>query len=548
MKKTAGSAKKFGKLSTQFNLLIAIMTTLIVTVMILINGITTRNNVNGELIDQCIVGTNLLQYELSLHEVQAMDDKTEVLERLKEITNCEFTIFNGDMREFTTIIIDGERATGTALDPEIANRVLNNGESYLGETTILGKKHFTSYIPYLDENGEIVGVLFAGILSTANDAAINTALTISMFVGIALILIVCIISKIMINNSVAKPLADVMNAAQSISRGHMNFDLNVHTNNEIGMLAQSFNEMQAMLSALNEVLVGMLGKIANGEWNVDVGDPDIYIGDWQQLYKSVDEMTASVRSALSQVSTSAEQISDSVASVSGSAQALADGAVNQASSVELLSQSLQDISLQIEDNSKNTRKINDIALVSGKVTENTLADMKRMLDSMQEISNTSEDIGKVIKVIDDIAFQTNILALNAAVEAARAGAAGKGFAVVADEVRNLAQKSSDAAKNTSQLIEHSIDAVQVGEGIAKKANSSFEDLAEKVRQMVSTIDEIAKATEEQADGIRNISGGIEQIATVVQANTAMSEESAAASQELASQANTLHSLVDKFVL
>ncbi len=548
MNKPNFGRRKFGKLSNQFNLLIAVMTTLIVTVMILISGAVTRSNINVELIDQAVVGTNLLEYELSLHSSDSGEDKTEILDRLKQITGCEFTIFNGDVREFTTIVIDGKRVVGTTLDPSIADIVLRQGKSYTGEAEILGEPHITSYIPHLDENGEIVGVVFAGILASANDAAINTALTTSMFVGIGLILVVCILAKIMINRSVAKPLDNVMMAANNMANGRMSFDLDINANNEIGQLGLVFNEMKTSLSTINSLLVDVLSKIAKGQWNVEIGNSSLYVGDWQQLYKSLDTMTYSVRDALIQVSSSAGLISSNVTSVSGGAQALAEGSIDQAGSVESLSQNLQQISEQIEVNSQNTRKVNDIALISGQVTENTLADMKHMLDAMQQISNTSEDIGKVIKVIDDIAFQTNILALNAAVEAARAGSAGKGFAVVAEEVRNLAQKSSEAAQNTSQLIEHSIGAVAVGEGIAKKANSSFEDLADKVHQMVAIIDQIAIATEEQALGIKNISGGIEQISSVVQANTAMSEESAAASQELALQADTLHSLVEKFDL
>ncbi len=548
MKKSGTRGQKTRQLSSQLNIMIAVMTTAIVTVMIIISGMVTQNNVDGELIDQCVTGTNLLEYELSLPEVSAMEDKTEILDHLKEITGYEFTIFNGDIREFTTIVQDGKRVTGTRLDSDITDIVLKQGKSYVGEATILGEKHITSYIPHFDESGKITGVIFCGIKASANDAAISRALTISMFVGIALILIVCIIAKVVINKTVASPLAKVMSAAGKMAQGYMNFELNVEANNEIGQLANGFNEMKSALSALNSTLVGLLAKIAKGDWNVDIGSPDMYIGDWKQLYRSVDEMTMSVRGALSQVSLSAGQISSSVISVSGSAHSLAEGAIDQANSVETLSRNLQDISHQIEDNTVNTRKVNDIAMISSEVTKATLIDMKKMLDAMQEISSTSENIEKVIKVIDDIAFQTNILALNAAVEAARAGSAGKGFAVVADEVRNLAQKSSEAAKSTSQLIEHSIGAVQLGEGIAKKANNSFEDLADKVHEMVRIIDEIAKATEEQAVGIKNISSGIEQISTVVQANTSMSEKSAEASQNLETQATTLHVLVEKFKL
>ncbi len=540
--------KKQGKLSNQFNLLIAVTTTVIVTVMIIISGMVTENNVGSELTDQCITGTNLLSYELSLHEVAQMEDKTEVLDRLKQITGCEFTIFSGDVREFTTIVVDGERAVGTALDPTIADLVINQGQSYVGEAVILGESHITSYIPYVDDNGQTIGVLFSGISSSVNDASIDRALTVSMVVGIVLIILVCIATKIMVDKAVAKPLAQVMEAADSITHGKMSFELDVNSNNEIGQLAQSFGEMKTTLSGLNGVLVTMLGSIAKGDWNVDIGQQSMYVGDWNELYSSLDEMTKSVRGALSQVSDSAELITSSVAMVSGGAQALADGSVDQARSVDNLSANLQDISQQVEDNAKNAKKVNDIAVVSGEVTQNTLSDMQQMLVAMEEISSTSENIVKVVKAIDDIAFQTNILALNAAVEAARAGESGRGFAVVAEEVRTLAQRSSESVKNTTQLIERSISAVQIGGAIAQKTNESFEGLAERVQQMVVTINEIATATEEQTDKIREISNGIEQISAVVQANTATSEESAAASQELAMQAGTLHSLIEKFKL
>ncbi len=540
--------KKFGKMSAQVNIMIALLTTIIVTVMILISGVVTANNVNAELTDQCIVGTNLLEYELSLHAVDGTEDKTVILDRLKQITGCEFTIFNGDVREFTTIIIDGERVVGTTLDPTIANVVLNEGKSYVGEANILGENHITSYIPHYDETGEITGVVFAGISAQANDASISSALTLSMIVGIAMIIIVCIVAKIVVDRTVAKPLDIVMDAAQNIAKGNMNFELDVNANNEIGLLAQNFNEMKHNLTNVNGALVDMLGHIANGNWNVSTGHADIYVGDWKQLYQSANAMISSVRSALSQVSASAGRITSSVTSVSNGAQALADGAIDQSGSVDILSNNLRDVSNQIEDNSKNTKKVNDLAVISGEVTTSTLDDMSQMLSAMQEISGTSDNIVKVIKVIDDIAFQTNILALNAAVEAARAGEAGKGFAVVAEEVRSLAQKSSEAAKNTTQLIDRSRNAVEVGEGIAQKANSSFEDLASKVQQMVITIDEIAKATEEQAVGIKEISAGIDQISTVVQTNSATSEESAAASHELSIEAGNLHEIVERFKL
>lgn len=174
--------------------------------------------------------------------------------------------------------------------------------------------------------------------------------------------------------------------------------------------------------------------------------------------------------------------------------------------------------------------------------------MHELIEAMSQISNTSNKINKINKAVEDIAFQTNILALNAAVEAARAGTAGKGFAVVADEVRNLASKSSASAKDTTLLIEDSLKAVDDGIKIAGETEAALKVLVDNSEAFLKAIDEIMKATEDQALSIEQVTTGIEQISSVVQSNSATAEESAAASQELSEQSNNLKKLVGKYRL
>ena len=169
-----------------------------------------------------------------------------------------------------------------------------------------------------------------------------------------------------------------------------------------------------------------------------------------------------------------------------------------------------------------------------------------MIGAMDEISTTSHKIGAMVKTIDDIAFQTNILALNAAVEAARAGAQGKGFAVVADEVRNLANKSAEAAKDSTTLIGNVISAIEKGVGYAGSVERSLSSVMEKTSIVNDAVDNISSATAEQAMLIEQISVGIDQISSVIQLNTSISEETAAASIGLADDIGMLNAMVKKY--
>lgn len=227
---------------------------------------------------------------------------------------------------------------------------------------------------------------------------------------------------------------------------------------------------------------------------------------------------------------------------------MAQGSSQQAEAVADVSIRINHIQAHAVETAANANEANNLGKKTSEVADKSQQEMKHLMTAMQSISTTTSNIQNIIRVIDDIAFQTNILALNAAVEAARAGEAGKGFAVVAEEVRSLAQKSAEAAKNTTALLEKSYDVVLEGTRLSEYTDQAFQEMAAYTIQTVEMIQKISENAQEQAQQIQQVSQEIERISEVVQTNHATSEESAAASEELKGEAERIHVLLNRFQL
>ena len=258
----------------------------------------------------------------------------------------------------------------------------------------------------------------------------------------------------------------------------------------------------------------------------------------RSITKPVIEAVENIYEANSQVLTASEEIS--IAS-----QNLADGATQQASSVEEISATLEESTASITRSSESADEANTLAESANESAKNGNVKIQQLIESMAKITASSEEIAKIIKTIDEIAFQTNLLALNAAVEAARAGEHGLGFAVVADEVRNLAGRSADAAKETTNIIESSIAQVKQGNEIANETNEAFQEILEQAKKTSDLISEIASSTREQSEGMNQISEAMGNVDEITQKNAGVSEESAAAAEELNAQAISMMTSVEE---
>ncbi len=292
----------------------------------------------------------------------------------------------------------------------------------------------------------------------------------------------------------------------------------------------------------------VMSQMANGNYNITSKNPDMYQGDFEQLFLSIRNMKTQMVQTLRSIEESSRQVSAGAANLADASQNLAEGATEQAGAVEELQATITNITSNIEQAAEQAQESYEQARKYANEADNSRAEMKAMVDAMARISDTSNKIGNIISEIEDIASQTNLLSLNASIEAARAGEAGRGFAVVADQIRQLAEQSTKSAVDTRDLIEGSMQEIKEGNQAADSAAASIEIVVDGIGKIAESSRSISEISKDQANAMDQAEQGVNQISEVVQSNSATAEESSATSQELSAQAISLDELISKFIL
>jgi len=534
-----------------------------------------------------LVGSNWLGQVSTTNEAALIADES------KRLTGDFCTIFQrmndaGDMLRVCTSVLknDGSRALGTFIpaknvdgtDNAVVQTVLR-GDTYRGRAYVVNDWHTAAYEPIWDaENKRVIGMLYVGIGMRTINKDVHDAI---VRIGVGKSGYVYVLGGkgdergvYLVSQDGKRDGENIWEAKDASGRLFIQSVIQKGLNTGGGKVdheAYPWKNSGDSLARTKLVAVTCFEP-----WNWIIG-ASMYEDDFatarEQLARAqtgitiwVSVMTGAIafaaaiigmllsnriarpiNNAIAILRESSNQIGAAAAQVSASSQTLAEGAGDQAASLEETSSSLEELSSMTKRNSENAQKANDLAKQARLAADKGAGDMKAMSAAMEAIKVSSDDIAKIIKTIDEIAFQTNILALNAAVEAARAGEAGLGFAVVADEVRNLARRSAQAAKETAAKIEGAIGNTAQGVQINGKVAQALNEIVAKARQVDELAAEVATASREQTLGITQINTAVGQVDQVTQRNAATAEETAAAAEELNAQAECMKSSVAELV-
>lgn len=488
-------------------------------------GISTMDTqVVSEVITEIDKYTATVEDNVKILEQKFLGDKT-IIENFKKIMEQTAPL----KKQLKDLIL-----SNTSKDNEEALKLMN--EQYLSL--------YNTQIELLNQMNEFA--LNNAIRYTQNAKNTKIQTLFLLFLLFAIIISVTLIICINITKSITKPLSEIEVAAKELSKGNLKTQISYYSNDELGQLAENMRDTIKSLSLYIKNIDQTLTKVSNNDLTTTI---DIqYYGDFKSIKSSIINIIESFRDINFKIKDSAERVNLGASQISDASQSLAMGATEQSSAVEELIATVDEVTEQVTKNADNADNVNQISTNSANDIGTCNEYMEKLLKAMNTISQQSQKISNIIKVIDDISTQTNLLSLNAAIEAARAGEAGAGFAVVATEIGKLANESSQAAKDTADLINESLSIINDGSHLADETAEVLSSVVKSSIETSDLVEQISNACNQQAESLHEVLQGIQQISTVVETNSAAAEQTSASSQELLSQSETLVSILGKFKL
>lgn len=429
---------------------------------------------------------------------------------------------------------------------EQAMQAVQSGDTQSAQNVVFGEEYETT----VQEISANTDTCIKNIESRMNkkQTVLNLVMMISMILFvISFILMVRQIQKVMrfSHKELLRPIVKVSEMLKQLAGGNFQTTTDLKEDeSEVGIMVAAIRFMNQNFSKMVTEISTVLGKMGEGNYNVQLNEQ--YVGEFVAIKDSMTKIIADTRNTLTTIRTAANEIDGGSEQLAQAASDLAEGCTVQASSVSEVSEAIDKVSKLMEQKTLEAQETVQISTNAGNVLIESNEKMQELKDAIGEINTCSEEIRTIIGVIEDIANQTNLLSLNASIEAARAGEAGKGFAVVAEQVKNLAEQSTQAAGQTTELIQSTIDAVAKGMAISDEAAENMSQVMVGAREATDKMSQMAEAMKQEAKSLSDINENVSKVAEIVDNNSAASEETAAVSQEQTAQVQTMVQMMDRF--